>query len=111
MKEGLYMIGDKINLTPQDILDKEFKVDARGFRMQEVDEFLDIVIKDYQEFNTVIKALENDCRTLIAENSRLKSEVRDLKSKLDIATSNKEVTSIDIIKRISELEKTVYGDN
>lgn len=105
------MIGDKINLTPQDILDKEFKVDARGFRMQEVDEFLDIVIKDYQEFNTVIKALENDCRTLIAENSRLKSEVRDLKSKLDIATSNKEVTSIDIIKRISELEKTVYGDN
>ena len=111
MKEGLYMIGDKINLTPQDILDKEFKVDARGFRMQEVDEFLDIVIKDYQEFNTVIKALEDDCRTLIAENSRLKSEVRDLKSKLDIATSNKEVTSIDIIKRISELEKTVYGDN
>ena len=105
------MIGDKINLTPQDILDKEFKVDARGFRMQEVDEFLDIVIKDYQEFNTVIKALEDDCRTLIAENSRLKSEVRDLKSKLDIATSNKEVTSIDIIKRISELEKTVYGDN
>ena len=105
------MMGDKIVLTPQDILDKEFKVDARGFRMQEVDEFLDIVIKDYQEFNTVIKALENDCRTLITDNSRLKSEVRDLKSKLDIATSNKEVTSIDIIKRISELEKTVYGDN
>ena len=44
-------------------------------------------------------------------NSRLKAEVRDLKSKLDIALSNKEVTSIDIIKRISELEKAVYGEN
>lgn len=105
------MLGEKIALTPQDILDKEFKVDARGFRMQEVDEFLDLVIKDYQEFASIIKRLENDCRVLVTENSRLKAEVRDLKSKLDIATSNKEVTSIDIIKRISELEKAVYGEN
>lgn len=105
------MFGDKIVLTPQDILDKEFKIDARGYRLQEVDGFLDIVIKDYQEFISIIKRYDAECRSMVTENSRLKSEVRDLKSKLDIATSNKEVTNIDIIKRISELEKAVYGEN
>ena len=42
---------DKIALTMQDILEKEFKVDARGYRMQEVDQFLDIIIRDYNEYN------------------------------------------------------------
>ena len=31
------MYSDKIYLTPQEILDKEFKIDARGYRPQEVD--------------------------------------------------------------------------
>lgn len=105
------MMGDKIVLTPQEILDKEFKIDARGYRLQEVDQFLDIVIKDYQEFISIIKRYENDCRTILNDNARLKNEVRDLKSKLDIVSSNKDVTNIDIIKRISELEKVVYGEN
>ena len=37
---------DKISLTIQDILEKEFKIDARGYRLQEVDKFLDIIIRD-----------------------------------------------------------------
>ena len=41
------MYQNKINLTPQDILDKEFKIDTRGYRLKEVDQFLDIVISDY----------------------------------------------------------------
>ena len=36
------MYGENISLTPQDILDKEFKIDTRGYRPQEVDKFLDI---------------------------------------------------------------------
>lgn len=105
------MLGDKIKLTPQELYDKEFNIDTRGYRPQEVDGFLDLVISDYQEFQSLIKRYDAECRSLVTENSRLKAEVRDLKSKLDIATSNKEVTSIDIIKRISELEKAVYGDD
>ena len=35
------MYGDKISLTIEDILNKDFKIDARGFRPQEVDKFLD----------------------------------------------------------------------
>ena len=33
------MYRDEILLTPKDILEKEFKIDARGYRMQEVDKF------------------------------------------------------------------------
>ena len=35
-------MNDRITLTMQDILEKEFKIDARGYRPQEVDKFLDI---------------------------------------------------------------------
>ena len=38
-------MNDRITLTMQDILEKEFKIDARGYRPQEVDKFLDIIIK------------------------------------------------------------------
>ena len=38
------MYNDKIFLTPNEILEKEFKVDARGYRPQEVDKYLDMVI-------------------------------------------------------------------
>ena len=36
------MYHDRIALTIKDILEKEFKIDARGYRLQEVDKFLDI---------------------------------------------------------------------
>ena len=38
------MFDDKRFLTPKEILDKDFKIDARGYRPQEVDQFLDMVI-------------------------------------------------------------------
>ena len=54
------MYNDRITLTMQDILEKEFKIDARGYRLQEVDKFLDIIIKDYNEYNNIIKTLEKE---------------------------------------------------
>lgn len=106
------MVEEKIFLTPNDILEKEFKLDARGYRPQEVDKFLDLVIKDYSEFSSIIKRLMNELKNLEKDNQVLKSEVRDLKSKLDIvgSSSNKGVTNVDILKRLSELEKIVYGE-
>ena len=52
------MYNERITLTPQELLDKEFKIDARGYRPQEVDKFLDLVINDYNEFITEIKELK-----------------------------------------------------
>ena len=40
------MYQNKISLMPQDILEKDFKIDTRGYRLKEVDQFLDIIIGD-----------------------------------------------------------------
>ena len=46
-----------LNLTQDDILEKEFKIDTRGYRLKEVDQFLDLVIADYGTFLDVIKII------------------------------------------------------
>ena len=73
------MLFEQISLTPQDILDKEFKIDTRGFRPQEVDKFLDVIITDYTKFITIIKRLDSEKKELIEENLRLKRELRENK--------------------------------
>ncbi len=104
----MYM--DKITLTMQDILEKEFKIDTRGYRLQEVDKFLDIIIKDYNEYNNIIKNLEKDKRILMSENQELRNEVRNLKSNIEAAKiGEKEITNVDLLRRISQLEKIILG--
>ena len=101
---------DKITLTMQDILEKEFKIDARGYRLQEVDKFLDIIIKDYNEYNNIIRTLEKEKKLLLEENKLLRNEVRNLKSSIDAAKiGEKEITNVDLLRRISQLEKIILG--
>jgi len=101
---------DKISLTIQDILEKEFKIDARGYRLQEVDKYLDIIIRDYNEYNNIIRNLEKEKKILIQENQELKQEVRNLKTSIEaVKLDEKEITNVDLIRRISQLEKIVLG--
>ena len=101
---------DKISLTMQDILEKEFKVDTRGYRMQEVDEFLDVIIRDYNEYNNIIKGVRRDTESLVDENNSLKQEIRALKSSIEtVKGGEKEVTNVDLLRRISHLEKIILG--
>ena len=104
------MDNDKISLTIQDILEKEFKIDARGYRMQEVDQFLDAIIRDYNEYNIIVKRLLEENRHLSEENRELKQEVRSLNSSIEtVKGGEKEVTNVDLLRRISKLEKIVLG--
>lgn len=104
------MYKDKIALSMQDILEKEFKIDARGYRLQEVDKFLDVIIKDYNEYNNIIRNLEKDKKILLEENQLLRNEVRNLKSSIEAAkVGEKEVTNVDLLRRISQLEKIILG--
>ena len=104
------MYNDRITLTMQDILEKEFKIDAKGYRLQEVDKFLDVIIKDYNEYNNIIKSLEKEKRELAQENTVLKNEVRNLKSSIEAARiGEKEITNVDLLRRISQLEKIILG--
>lgn len=107
------MYSDRLYLTPQEILEKEFKIDARGYRPQEVDKFLDMVIRDYTEYSNIIKHLEKNVKDLTDDNIKLKQEIRRLQ---EVASSNSDVPSrsasnVDLLKRISQLEKVVYGNN
>jgi len=110
---GDIMVQNRITLTPQDILNKEFKIDTRGFRLKEVDQFLDVIIGDYEEFYKIIKENEKEKEELLEEIMNLKQEIRNLKTNIEIAKSGsserKEVTNLDIMRRLSQLEKIVYG--
>lgn len=106
------MYQNKISLKPQDILEKEFKIDTRGYRLKEVDQFLDTIIGDYEEFLKIINGLEKEKADLMAEIMSLKQELRNSKLSMEVARNNvdnTEVTNVDIIKRLSQLEKMVYG--
>ncbi len=105
-----------INLTPEEILNKAFHIDTRGYRLKEVDQFLDEIIADYQTFRKIINDLENDKEEQAAIILNLKQEIRDLKTTVEItksAASHDDLTgsNLDILKRLSQLEKAVYGKN
>ena len=108
------MYQERIFLSSKDILEKEFKVDAKGYRPQEVDKYLDVIIRDYEEYNKILKDFEQERKELIEDNIKLKQEVRRLRTQLE-ALKETAVTGVtptnnaDILRRISNLEKIIYG--
>ena len=113
IESGDIMNNNLINLTPEDILNKEFRIDTRGYRLKEVDQFLDEIIADYQTFNKIILDLQKEKEDQVEIILNLKQEIRDLKTTVEISRSaNKDDISgsnLDILKRLSALEKAVYG--
>ena len=106
---------DSFNLSSKDILEKEFKIDTRGFRIKEVDAFLDEIIEDYEHYDKVIRDLETEKGELQDEILSLKQEIRNLKTSIEIAKtegehSSKDSSNLDVLKRLSQLEKIVYGE-
>ena len=106
------MYQNRITLKPQDILEKEFKIDTRGYRWKEVDQFLDIIIGDYEQFYDIINNLEKEKADLMAEIVNLKQELRNSKLSMEVVRNNDnvEVSNVDVIRRLSQLEKLVYSN-
>ncbi|MBM7544523.1 cell division regulator GpsB [Periweissella beninensis] len=102
---------ENLRLTPQDILKKEFKPKRMGvgFDPNDVDTFLDEIMKDYDTFNKNQVELQN-------ENRKLRAQIEELNRQLAAASSQKSVsqpttgaTNMDILKRLSNLERRVFG--
>ncbi|MCP3030735.1 cell division regulator GpsB [Halobacillus sp. A1] len=97
---------EKYKLNGKDILEKDFKTSMRGYNQEEVDEFLDLIIQDYETFTKEIENLQN-------ENSRLKKfPARDdapTQRMRPINNNQNHQVNYDIIKRVSNLEKAVFG--
>src|SRR5699024_8062426 len=88
-------------LTGKDILEKDFKTAMRGYNQEEVDEFLDIIIKDYDIFRQEIERLQQ-------ENNRLRSSQEHTRTRQAPAQHAPQV-NYDVLKRLSNLEKAVFG--
>ncbi|GAM12584.1 cell division regulator GpsB [Mesobacillus selenatarsenatis] len=95
------MLSDKIQLTAKDILEKEFKTAMRGYKPEDVDKFLDMIIKDYEVMQLEIEELQQD-------NLRLKKQLDEASRRPSTQAAG--TTNFDILKRLSNLEKHVFGD-
>ena len=103
---------EQLTLSPEEILDKEFKVDFKGYSAKVVDDFLDSVLEDYQ-------IMEENMQELLDENAKLKEQVKQLTAK-NIELEGKKMafdlsnttsySSVDVLKRISRLEEIVYNN-
>lgn len=99
----------RLNYEAKEILQKEFKTKMRGYDPLEVDEFLDGVIKDYESFGREILALKEENQRLIAKVDQLTKSQATLSRIKQETPKTTAVTNFDILKRISNLEKTVFG--
>ena len=100
-----------LKLSAKDIYEKDFeKTMARGYRREEVDAFLDDIISDYQK----MAELNNEVIKLTEENSKLKKEIEQLRIRVASGrpqgSQQYNSNNVDILKRISNLEKAVFGE-
>ncbi|GAA0348032.1 cell division regulator GpsB [Bacillus carboniphilus] len=96
------MLSDKIRLSAKEILEKEFKTGVRGYKQEDVDKFLDMIIKDYETFYQEIEELQQ-------ENLKLKKQLDDSSKRPQSTSQQAGTTNFDILKRLSNLEKHVFG--
>jgi DivIVA domain-containing protein len=105
-------VSKEILLNPDMLYNWDFKVDARGYRPQEVDKVLDMVISDYNAYNSMIREKDRQIDALNNQILELKQKLRNAKANMDIVkNSERQVTNVDLLRRISELEKIIYGRN
>lgn len=86
------------------ILEKEFKKNFKGYNVEEVDSFLDEIIQDYESFEKVVAQLKE-------ENKQLKEEIENTPKRQPqpAVSAAAGTTNFDILKRLSNLEKHVFG--
>ena len=107
-----------MNLTAQEIYEKEFHVDLKGYVPAEVDEFLDMVIEDYQKYDEKVEELgaavtryEEKIKELQQQLFALQSENENLNEKVNSDFVNGSSNTVDILKRIARLEKAVFNQS
>ncbi|CAM5181764.1 DivIVA domain-containing protein OS=Ureibacillus acetophenoni OX=614649 GN=SAMN05877842_103287 PE=4 SV=1 [Ureibacillus acetophenoni] len=91
----------EIKLNSKIILEKEFKKVMKGYSVDQVDQFLDQIMEDYDTFEKILSELR-------AENTRLREELQNT-TRRSQPTPSVGNTNFDILKRLSNLEKHVFG--
>jgi DivIVA domain-containing protein len=109
------MTEKKMNLTVQEILDKEFNIDFKGYSPSEVDRFLDLMLEDYQIYEDMLREKEELIQEMERTNASLRAKLLELDGKLQAKTnefntsSSRVLSNVDTLKRISRLEEQVQS--
>lgn len=97
------------NLRPDEILEKQFNIDFKGYNALEVDSFLDLVMQDYDYFLDLIRKqqelLERYEETLAKQKNLIRDYESRVKSTPDVSQSGNQV---DVLRRLSRLEDAVF---
>src|SRR5690625_3545129 len=91
---------NRVQLNSKDILEKDFKTSFRGYNQKDVDEFLDVIMHDYE-------ALNNEIQQMQQENDRYKpssTQESDFRKPVQPRQVN-----YDVLKRLSNLGRAVFG--
>ncbi len=99
----------RFELNVNQILNKEFHVDIKGYNAHEVDKFLDLVISDYQKYDEVLQVLTNTIKQYETENANLRNQVQALAVQNEsVKQTTQQVDQLDVLKRLSNLEQEVF---
>lgn len=99
----------RFNLTVEDVFEKQFNIDFKGYSSTEVDEFLDLVIADYQEYEKMIHSLGERLQEYEKQVTSLKAKVVELEGKSEMESSTETpLSNVDILKRLTRLENEVF---
>lgn len=115
----------KFNLTKEDVLNKQFIPSYKGYDPNDVDNFLDLVLKDYSLIEENFKKSDETIASLKKENEELKHSLRELKrnqefSSLKLNTGSKNnlkdldyqpssLDNLELLKKCAMYEKKLYS--
>jgi DivIVA domain-containing protein len=106
-------------LNAQDILNKKFTAEVKGYHPHEVDLFLDVVLKDYQTIEDFLKLelprlkqTEQQVINLKKRIADLEIQVADMKDKVNVINTNKTVEinqdNFLLVKKLGIYEKELF---
>ena len=105
----------KLTLTSDEILNKEFALQYKGYVPQEVDGFLDEVLKNYKVIEDIRDYYETQNKALQKTNSILRNKVDELETKLEMEKNKNNSyekvdnnSNLDLIKKIAKLESELF---
>ena len=105
----------KLTLSSDEIVNKEFSLQYKGYVPQEVDVFLDEVVKNYEIIEEIRDYYETQNKALQKTNSVLRSKIDDLETRLEIEKNKNNSldkvdnsSNLDLIKKIAKLESELF---
>lgn len=100
-----------IKLTTKDIFEQDFKIGFRGYDQDEVNDFLDEIMKDYDAYEAIVKELKGEIARLKAQLANASRQPTPVAEEPEAFRAERmsSATNFDILRRINRLEKEVFG--